>query len=215
MRSATIALTLLLSGPTLANAQADAADCTTLAVIQSDQCTVRRVVVCADNPADWRNVAIYGSDRPISLSIFNENGVPVRVGSGPGTPQSRLGDQTDPLDLQLVLNSGADTFDYQMVSDTGEITRINGKTRTTGETATIDGRNLAVLQSRQTISPTAGEPSTVDISFLYDADLRLMITDSVRDTTTGEFKQHRTPMDFIFAGETGFDDYVPRFGCEG
>jgi hypothetical protein len=206
-------LALFLSIPGYAFAQDDGT-CTTIATIQSQQCTVRRVVVCDNNPVEWRNVAIYGPNGPTSMSIFNADGVQLRSGSGPGTPQTRLGDQADPVDLPKVFQTGADTFDYLLTHDDSGPTRLNGKMRSTGETVTIDGRSLIALVARQTITPDAGEPMTVDVNYFYDADLQLLITDSVRDATTGEFKQHRTPVDFILPGESGFEDYVPLYGCE-
>ena len=214
MRSFPIIVALISAAPSFAIAQDDAA-CTTLAVIQNADCTVRRVAVCDNFPEGWQSVAIYGPTGPISLSTFNADGVPQSMGSGPGTPQTRLGDQPDPLELANVFGSGIDTFEYQMERDDGSVTQISGKIRATGETVTIDGRVLQGLLSRQTVGSGSGEAATLDISFFYDADLKLMITDSIRNTTTQEFVQHRSPVDFILPGEAGFEDYAPRFGCEG
>jgi hypothetical protein len=215
MRPFSIILSGFLTLPAVAFGQTAPATCTTLVTIQSQECFVRRVVTCDDTPDGWMSVGGYGPDGASGLSIFNADGVPQRIGTGPGTPQTRLGEQTDPFDLQLVMRSGLDSFAYQLVHDDGSETLISGKTRTTGETVTVDGRSLQVLQSRQLIAPANGTAKSVDVTYFYDADLRLLITDIIRDADTGDIIQHRSPVDFIWPGETGFEDYTPLYGCEG
>lgn len=215
MRIFPIFLALLSSVPTFAFAQDDAAECTTLVVIQSQGCNVRRVFVCDDMQADWRNVGIYGPDGPTSVFTLNANGVSLRITSGPGAPKISLGDQADPLDLQAVLRNGADSFNYQMINAAAGEANISGKTSLTSETITIDGRVLQVLQSRQTTVTPEGQSHVTDIRYLYDADLQLLITDTISDATTGEIQLLRTPVDFIWPGEAGFEDYTPLYSCEG
>ena len=48
-----------------------------------------------------------------------------------------------------------------------------------------------------------------------ESRLHLMFTDTISDATTGEIRATRSPIDFIFPGQSGFDNYVPLFGCGG
>ncbi len=215
MRSIPIILALICATPTVVFAQDDTAGCTTLAVIQSQSCLVRRVVVCDNFPDDVTAVASYGPDGPTGMAIFNFDGRTLETNTGRGTPKVKLGEQADPLSLRVVLAKGVDSFDYQMVHETAGIAQISGQLTTAGETVMIDGRSLQVLASNQSTITPAGETQTVAIRYLYDADLHLMFTDTVSDLTTGEVRITRTPVDFILPGEAGFEDYVPQFGCEG
>ena len=215
MRSIPIILGLFCTVPTLVLAQDDTAQCTDLAVIQSQSCLVRRVFVCDNFPDDVTAVGSYGPDGPTGTGIFNSDGRTLETSGGPGTPKVKLGEQADPLSLRVALANGVDSFDYQMVHETAGIAQISGQISTSGEMVTIDGRSLQVLTSNPTTANPAGETQTVAIRYLYDPDLRLMFTDSVSDATTGEIRITRTPVDFIWPGETGFEDYVPQFGCEG
>ena len=215
MRTIPIVLAFICATPTVVFAQDDEAHCTTLAVIQSQSCLVRRVVTCDNFPNDVTAVGSYGPDGPTGMAMFNSDGRTLETNAGPGTPKVKLGEQADPLSLRVALGAGADSFDYQMVHETAGIAQISGQITTSGETVTIDGRSLQVLTSNPTTVNPAGETQTVAIRYLYDPDLRLMFTDSVSDATTGEIRITRTPVDFIWPGETGFEDYVPQFGCEG
>lgn len=214
MRSFSIFLALISAAPSFAFAQDDAA-CTTLAVIQSQSCLVRRVVVCDNFPDDVTAVASYGPNGPTGMAMFNSDGRTLETSAGPGTPKVTLGEQADPLSLRIALADGVDSFDYQMVHETAGIAQISGQITTSGEMVTIDGRALQVLMSDTTTITPAGETQSVVIRNLYDADLHLMITDTVFDATTGEVRITRTPVDYIFAGEAGFEDYTPLYGCEG
>lgn len=213
MRSFPMIVAMISAAPSFAMAQDDAA-CTTLAVIQSQSCLVRRVATCTNFPDDVTAVASYGPDGPTGMAMFNSDGRTLETNAGPGTPKIKLGEQADPLSLRIALANGVDSFAYQMVHETAGIAQISGQITTTGEMVTIDGRSLQVLLSDTTTITPAGETQTVVVRNLYDPELRLMFTDTVSDAATKEVRITRTPVEFIFAGEEGFEDYVPRFGCE-
>lgn len=216
MRLILIALGLVCTVPTFALAQDAVAGCTTLAVVQSQGCLVRQVFVCEDAPDDVINVGSYGLDGATALAIFNADGWTLMTGVVPGgTAKAKLGEQADPLSLRVVLATGQDSFDYQMIHDTAGATRISGQITTSGEKVIVDGRSLQVLLSNPTTVNPAGETETVFVRYLYDADLRLMFTDTISDPATGEIRITRTPVEFIMPGEVGFDDYTPLHGCEG
>lgn len=215
MRSIPIILGLLCAVPTLVLAQDDTAQCRTIVVIQSQGCLVRRVVTCDNFPDDVTAVGSYDPDGPTGMAMFNSDGRTLETNAGPGTPKVKLGEQADPLSLRDALSDGVDSFDYQMVHETAGIAQISGQITTSGEMVMIDGRSLQVLLSNPTTVNPAGETQTVAIRYLYDADLHLMFTDTVSDAITGEVRINRTPVDFFWPGETGFEDYIPQFGCEG
>lgn len=215
MRSFPVILALLSTVPTFAFAQDDAAACTTLVVIQSQGCSVRRVFVCDDAPEDLRNVGNYGPDGVTGLSIHNSDGRTLRTSAGPGTPSVIPGEQTDPLSLRVALSTGVDSFNYQMVHETAGVAVISGQLMTAGELVTIDGHTLQVLLSDQTTITPAGETQIAAVRYLYDATLQLLITDTIANAATGEVMVLRTPVDFIWPGEAGFEDCAPLFGCEG
>jgi hypothetical protein len=213
MRSIPIILGLICAAPTFARAQDATAGCTTLAIIQSQGCLVRRVFVCDATPDDVINVGSYGPEGPTSVAIFNADGRTLETSFGPGTPKITLGEQTDPLSLRILLATEQDSFDYQMVHETVGAAQISGQITTSGEMITIDGRSLQVLLAEQTLVPPVGEARATVIRYLYDAGLRLMLTDTITDAATGDIRDTRTPVDFIWPGEAGFQDYVPLYGC--
>lgn len=214
MRSLPIILALMSAAPTFAFAQDDAA-CTTLVVIQSQGCSLRRVVVCDNFPDDVTAVGSYGPDGPTGMAIFNSDGRTLETSAGPGTPKVKLGEQADPLSLRDALSNGLDSFNYQMVHETAGIAQISGQIMTSGEMVTIDGHALQVFQSDQTTVTPAGETQVANVRYLYDADLQLLITDTIANGSTGEVMAQRTPVDFIWPGEAGFEDYTPLYGCGG
>ena len=139
----------------------------------------------------------------------------MRTSAGPGTPSVIPGEQTDPLSLRVALSTGVDSFNYQMVHETAGVAVISGQLMTAGELVTIDGHTLQVLLSDQTTITPAGETQIAAVRYLYDATLQLLITDTIANAATGEVMVLRTPVDFIWPGEAGFEDCAPLFGCEG
>lgn len=214
MRVFPIAIALLSVMPSFVFAQNEAT-CTTLVVIQSQGCSVRRVFVCDDAPDDLRNVGGYGPDGPTVVTTLNTDGRTLLISAGPGTPTTRPGEQADPLSLRVLLDSGTDSFNYQMIHDTAGVAVISGQITTAGDMVTIDGQRLQVLMADQTTVTPAGEIQVATVRYLYDAVLQLLLTDTVDDAATGERMVTRTPVDFIWPDEAGFDDYTPLYGCEG
>jgi hypothetical protein len=213
MRSILIALGLMSASPSFAVAQ-DNPTCTTLVVIQNEGCSVRRVFTCDNMPEDVRNVGNYGLAGPTLVVSVNTDGRTLRISAGPDTPTITLGEQADPFSLRVALAEGADSFNYQMVHETAGPATVSGQITTSGEMVTIDGQTMQIFQSDQTTLTPEGETQVADVRYLYHATLQLLLTASTNDATTGQVRVERTPVDFIWPGEAGFEDYTPLYGCE-
>jgi hypothetical protein len=189
--------------------------CSALVTVQSEGCFVRRIWTCETDQPGWRWAAGYGPEGPLTVTLMDADGGMISSGRGPGTPNAIRKDNSDPLDLATLLEAGADSYAYTVREPDGAMSQHSGSVKWAGEVVQIDGRDLQRILGRHEIALPGGAAESLDIVYLHDAGLGLVMQESVTDAVTGEVKLQRRPVEFLLPGEAGADDVTPQFGCGG
>lgn len=201
---------------TQALAQGVPPGCTPLVTIQSQGCFVRLVFTCSTDSQPLRWVASYGPNGPVSLTVLDLSGMPQVMMTGKEQPRGTLDPDGDPADLAKALSGEADSFAYQMMFDDGSVLSTSGSFGLTGAEAEVDGRKMTEFQRIETtVYPNGTTSPELENRLVYDAELGLLVNTTSTERATGKVLMDRTPVDFLFPGESGAESVAPLYGCEG
>lgn len=219
--TASLAALWALCAPVPARAQSATPPegCETFLTVHTRSCSVSLYWRCEGAPEGMTWEASHGPDGPVSVHTYDREFQWLDAFYFETGTEERLYEAgPDPISMTELLESGVDTYDFTTVERTGDevaTMRTTGRDEATGETEVIDGVLLHVYQVQSQTSDEEGNTlfAAEGRQYVMQNERLFMLGRESYTDGTDSWQEDNSPMEFIFPGEKGFGETMPRYGC--
>lgn len=209
------ALLVLAAGPALAVTEFQPPQgCEGVLTVQAKTCLVSLVWQCGHDAPGEQWVAMFTGMGPFQVRKIDRDFQWLETYYTDRTERMEA-DPKDPASLTELISTGHDTYDFVVTTDDGAPPeRVVGFDRLTGERVEIDGEPLLRTEfAYQSVTPD-GELIYAGAGAQFVSERHhLFFLGTSWDQAAPEDVFDATPVEFIYPGEAGFFEAVPRYDC--
>lgn len=190
--------------------------CEAFMTVQTQECSVDHMFTCEGDPeTHQRRVSITENGVNYLGTIDEETQWLESVHIGAGHREQLSEEITDRASFTDLVEQGIDTYDFTTESEEVGQRRYVGQDSLTGEQVTIDGVLLDETQYNITAYDADGEVLWSSEGNEYISQRHRLFFSGTSTITgpNGSFDSEDAPVEFLFAGETGFLSANPKYGC--